>query len=74
MLTNERAVGRLKKDAIKAIEVLSANKFASIKVPELLDYVTLQFNLPREEFESENEKFFSRVNGPIDEALNRAGL
>lgn len=74
VLLNERAVGRLKKDAIKAIEVLSANKFASIKVPELLDYVTLQFNLPREEFETENEKFWARVNGPIDEALNRAGL
>jgi len=38
---NRRATRRLFKDALKAKEVLSANKEAVIKVPELLDYVTL---------------------------------
>jgi len=41
VLENVRAVSRLKKEAIKIMEILSANKAANIKVPELLDYVTL---------------------------------
>jgi molecular chaperone DnaK (HSP70) len=45
---------RLKKESVKIMEVLSANKFASVKIPELEDYVTLQFNLEREEFERQN--------------------
>jgi molecular chaperone DnaK (HSP70) len=48
---NYRAVRRLMKDAIKIKEVLSANKFSSVKIPELLDYVTLKFNLERDEVE-----------------------
>ena len=43
--TNVRVVKRLFKDAVKIKEILSANKAASVKVPELLDYVTLQFSL-----------------------------
>merc|ERR1719253_206052 len=35
--TNVRALKRLMKDSIKIKEILSANKFANIKVPELLD-------------------------------------
>jgi len=42
---NVRAVKRLFKDALKIKEIISANKAASVKVPELLDYVTLQFTL-----------------------------
>jgi len=72
--TNERAVKRLYKDSVKILEILSANKFASVKVPELLDYVTLQFNLEREEFEKISEQFFSRITKPIEEALAKAGL
>ena len=49
---NVRAVKRLFKESVKIKETLSANKFANVKIPELLDYVTLQINLPREEFES----------------------
>jgi molecular chaperone DnaK (HSP70) len=39
--SNVRATMRLSKEAVKIMEILSANKFASIKIPELLDYVTL---------------------------------
>ena len=62
------------KDAVKIKEVLSANKFASVKVPELLDYVTLKFNLQREDVEKAAESYFSRVGGPIQTALEKAGL
>lgn len=74
VMTDERAVSRLKKESVKVIEILSANKFASIKVPELKDYVTLQFSLPREEFEEENTAFWSRVVNPLTEALDKVGL
>jgi molecular chaperone DnaK (HSP70) len=69
-----RAVKRLFKDAINIKETLSANKFANVKIPELLDYVTLQYNLPREEFEEKAKEFFAQVSKPIDEALEKAGL
>jgi len=42
---NYRAVRRLFKDAVKIKEILSANKHASVKIPELVDYVTLKFDL-----------------------------
>lgn len=71
---NVRAVKRLFKDAVKIKETLSANKFASVKIPELLDYVTLQINLPREEVEEKAKEFFAQVSKPIDEALEKAGL
>ena len=71
---NVRAIKRLLKDSQKIKEILSANKAASVKVPELQDYVTLQFNLPREDFEAAGASFFERVTKPIDEALEKAGL
>jgi molecular chaperone DnaK (HSP70) len=74
VLKNVRAVKRLFKEAINIKETLSANKFANIKIPELLDYVSLQINLPREEFEEKAKEFFAQVSKPIDEALEKAGL
>jgi hypoxia up-regulated 1 len=71
---NVRAVKRLFKDAVKIKETLSANKFANVKIPELLDYVTLQINLPREEFEERAADYFNQVSKPIDDALEIAGL
>lgn len=50
--TNVRATKRLLKEVIKIKEVLSANKQASVKVPELMDYDTLQLILERTELES----------------------
>jgi len=38
---NIRASRRLQKEVVKIKEILSANKVASVKIPELLDYVTL---------------------------------
>jgi hypoxia up-regulated 1 len=71
---NYRAVRRLFKDAVKIKEILSANKFASVKIPELLDYVTLKFNLERTEVEAAGEAYFARVKTPITSALEQAGL
>lgn len=71
---NVRAVKRLFKEAINIKETLSANKFANVKISELLDYVTLAYNLPREEFETKAKEFFDQVSKPIDDALEKAGL
>ena len=38
---NVRARKRLQKEVLKIKDILSANKAASIKIPELADYVTL---------------------------------
>jgi len=72
--TNPRATKRLLKEAAKIKEVLSANKQASVKVPELLDYVTLQLTLERTEMEEKATELFGRVTRPIDAALAKAGL
>lgn len=56
---NVRAVKRLFKEAVKIKETLSANKYANIKIPELLDYVTLQINLQREEVEEQAKDYFA---------------
>jgi hypoxia up-regulated 1 len=71
---NQRAAKRLLKEVVKIKEVLSANKQASVKVPELLDYVTLQLTLERSEVEEKAAPLFERVTKPIDAALAKAGL
>ena len=48
---NARAMKRLYKETPKIKEILSANKIADVKIPELLDYVTLQFKFERTRFE-----------------------
>lgn len=42
VLTNVKATKRLQKEAVRIKEVLSANKQANVKIPELLDDVTLK--------------------------------
>jgi len=71
---NGRAMKRLFKEVVKIKEVLSANKAASVKIPELVDYVTLTLNVPREDIENAAKDLFSRVDKPIEEALKIAGL
>lgn len=71
---NHRAMKRLYKEAISVKDILSANKVADVKVPELVDYVTLKTIVSRQEFEEKSEHLFSRVAQPVTEALAKAGL
>jgi len=48
---NIKAMKRLYKETSKIKEILSANKVVDVKIPELLDYVTLKFKLERTRFE-----------------------
>ena len=43
-------------------------------MPELLDYVTLQLVLGREELEQACTSVFDRIMGPVEEALKKAGM
>ena len=72
--TNVRALKRLQKEASKVKDVLSANKVVSVKIPELLDYVTLKFELQRSEFEERAASIFNRVDQPIHMALANANV
>jgi hypoxia up-regulated 1 len=74
VLTNVRATKRLQKEAVKIKEVLSANKQASVKIPELLDNVTLKILLGRDELDAAAKGIYDRVAAPALQALNRAGL
>ena len=65
MRTIPRAVKRLYKEASGIKDVLSANRVVNVKIPELADYVTLAFELRREDFEQQCEELFARVKGPI---------
>ena len=62
---NARAMRRLYKESGKIKDVLSANKIVDVKVPELADYVTLQFKLSRETYEEACNHLFKRVEDPI---------
>lgn len=59
---------------MKIKEILSANIQANVKIPELLDYVTFQGIITRVEIEAAAGDFFDRVSGPVEEALQTAGL
>jgi len=74
VLENRRAVNRLIKDSIKTKEILSANKEAAVKIPELLDYVTLSTKYERTHLEAQLEKDFDIVGRPVQRALEMAGL
>ena len=72
--SNVRALKRLQKEASKVKDVLSANKVVSVKVPELLDYVTLKFELHRSEFEERASSIFDGVAPPLHMALANANI
>lgn len=72
--TIPRAMKRLYKEADSVKDILSANKIVNIKVPELFDYVTLAFELKREDYEKACAHLFERVKGPIEQALDEAQM
>lgn len=74
VLSNPKATKRIMKEAVKAKDVLSANKETQVKIGELVDYVTLQTSVKREEFEERAEHLFERVVAPIEMALAAANL
>lgn len=72
--TNQRAVKRLMKEAANVKEILSANKVSLVKVQELVDDVTLKFEISRQEFEDAASHLFDRVAKPVEMALRKAKI
>lgn len=64
----------MKKESIKAKEVLSANKETFIKVSELVDYDTLSTKMDRTQLEALLDEDFKKVSEPALKALELAGL
>ena len=62
------------KEASNVKEILSANKAAIVKVPELLDDLTLKFEVTRQEFEDAASHLFERVAQPVENALRKAKI
>lgn len=72
--TDVRAMKRLWKESTKVKDVLSANKVADVKVPELKDYVTLKTLIHRSDFEERSQHLLERVSKPVTEALEKAQM
>ena len=65
---------RLFSQSINVKDVLSANKQADVKIPDLLDKITLKTVLLRSDFEARSDSIIQRVTKPIDKALEHANL
>jgi len=72
--TNDRAMKRIQKEAIKFKDVLSSNKIADVKIPELMEYVTLKTQIHRADFEERSQHIFSKVHKPIEKVLEISGV
>jgi len=70
----ERAMARLRKEAIKVKEVLSANLDMPISIQSLHKDIDLFTSMSRSTLEDMSSDLFERLTKPIDEALEKAGL
>lgn len=55
-------------------DILSANKVADVKIPDLHDKITLRTVLARTDFEARSDAIIKRVTLPIEKALELANL
>jgi len=69
-----RPMARIRKEAIKIKEVLSANEEIPVSIQSLLNDIDLFTSISRKGLESMSEDLFERVTKPIDEALKKAGI
>ena len=67
-------MSRLRREAIKTKDILSANKIASVKIPDLTPGFTLEKQLYRDEFVQKSSALLDRVSQPITEALEKANV
>jgi hypoxia up-regulated 1 len=69
-----RPMTRLRLEANKIKEVLSANTEFHFKAEQLHADLDLATKITRQEFESSAESLFAKITGPIDQALTMANL
>ena len=67
-------MAKLRAQANKVKEVLSANPFFPVKAEQLFADVDLSTKVTREEFEKACEDLYTKVTAPIDDALSMANM
>lgn len=72
--SNPRAVAKLKRQARRTKEILSANTEAPFIVEELLDGKDFRSGIKRQDFEDLAGNFFERAAEPLQHLLQRNGL
>ncbi|DBA73173.1 hypothetical protein WJX79_004877 [Trebouxia sp. C0005] len=72
--SNPRAVAKLKRQARRTKEILSANTEAPFIVEELLDGRDFRSGIKRQDFEDLAGNFFERAAKPLQHLLQRNGL
>ncbi|WWC86432.1 uncharacterized protein L201_001309 [Kwoniella dendrophila CBS 6074] len=74
VLSSPKAVFRLATGCERLKKVLSANAEAPINVESLMNDIDASSSLKRDEFEKLTDHLLTRVNNPLAEALEKAGL
>jgi hypoxia up-regulated 1 len=74
VLSNKRAVAKLRKQAQKAKHVLSANTEVGVSIEDLLPDIDLRTQLTREEFEKASVNVIERAVAPLKAILNRNSI
>lgn len=69
VFTNDRAMGKLFKEANRIKKVLSANAEHMAQVEGLLEDIDFKAKVTRDDFEEMNKDLFDRVTKPIEDAL-----
>jgi hypoxia up-regulated 1 len=74
VLSSGRAVARMRKDAQRLRQVLSANQESSASFEELYEDVDFKYKLSRADYESLTTSFAERLDAPFKAALRAANL
>lgn len=69
-----RPMGKMITQATKVKKVLSANAEIPVNLNSLHDEVDYSSTVSRTSFEAASKDLFDRVTGPIDQALEQAGM
>jgi len=74
VFTNPKALLKLYKEAERVKTVLSANNDHMAQIEGLIDDIDMKIKVTREEFESICSDLFDRIQKPIEDAINSAGI
>lgn len=74
IMTDKRAVAKLKKEVERAKRLLSSQHEARIEVESLMDGIDFTEKLTRAKFEELNMDLFRKITKPIETVLSDAGL
>ena len=74
VFSNPKSIMKLYKEAERVKTVLSANTDHMAQIEGLIDDIDMKIKVTREEFETMCSDLFARIQKPIEEAINNAGI